>query len=641
MEAIIIVVSDTCAKDPSQDKTGHALQKALGHPFPIVYVSDDKQAIQAAVRHNAAKFSLVITAGGTGFSPRDITPEAVIELIDRSAPGIVTAMLVESLKITPMAALSRPVAGTIGRALVVTVPGSPKGAAENILAIQPVLDHAIQLISGESSRQLHKQPTPEDDATTGEIKIKAGLPEPDAKVVDPGAVVAASTAAAAAKSTSVTAPTQLCPHHKHKSGLKFYGTAQRPRESPFPMIEFDAALEKVLATTPDAKRRTDVDLTEAVGNVIAEDIFSRVDVPRFRASIVDGYAVIHSDCPGSLPLAKIVTASQEVSKIEKGTCIRITTGAPVPEGATAVIPVENTLVAEESDGEEKVIQILVEGVEEGDNIREIGSDIAKGQLVLAKNTPISSLGGEVGALAAIGMARVRVFEQPVVGVLSTGDELVSVDSIPCKSQIRDSNRPMLLAALRAAGVEPVDLGIAPDNETDLLRSLKYALTQVDVLVTTGGVSMGELDLLKPVIEDLGGQIHFGRVNMKPGKPVTFATIGGTLIFALPGNPASASVCYSLFVLPCLDKLRGHGHEHRKFEVSIDRDLKLDTRPEFHRVHIQFTPEGPKTQSTGFQRSSAVMSMVSANALLCLPARTDTLSSLKVGDKVPAILLNSF
>lgn len=614
MDSVIIVVSDTCASDPSQDATGPALQEVLQTKTPIVYVSDDKASIQAAVRRNAAKYALIVTAGGTGFSHRDTTPEAVAELIDRPAPGIVTAMLVESLKITPLAALARPVAGTIGRSLVITVPGSPKGAVENIQAVLPVLNHAIKLVSGENSRKLHsaaQSAAPTDKTATQKTAV-----------------------------ASPSVPTKLCPHHGHGNGLKFYGSAQRPRESPFPMIPFEEAYKIVMNAAAEPKLRTDVDLFEAVGRVIAEDIHSRVDVPQFRASIVDGYAVIHSDCPGTLPLAEVITASQNIVTLKQGTCVRITTGAPIPQGATAVIPVENTSVAEEKDGKEVVIKIHASGVESGDNIREIGSDIQKGSCVLAKGTPISSLGGEVGLLASIGIPAVRVFEQPVVGVLSTGDELVSVDSQLGGSQVRDSNRPMLLAALNAAGIDPIDLGIAPDKEADLLRALKSALAQVNVLITTGGVSMGELDLLKPAIEELGGQIHFGRVNMKPGKPITFATIGETLVFALPGNPASASVCYSLFVKPCIDKLRGHEFEHRHFNVTIDRDLKLDTRPEFHRVHIKFSPEGPRTESTGFQRSSAVSSMVGANALLCLPARTDDVKELKTGDKVPAILLNS-
>ncbi|PRT56254.1 Molybdenum cofactor synthesis protein cinnamon [Wickerhamiella sorbophila] len=612
MDSVIIVVSDTCASDPSKDATGPALQNVLQTNNNIVYVADDKKAIQSAVRHNAAKYALVVTAGGTGFSPRDTTPEAVYELIDRPAPGIVTAMLVESLKITPLAALARPVAGTIGHSLVITVPGSPKGAVENIQAVLPVLTHAIKLVSGESSRDLHSSAKSSADPATAQQTVVA----------------------------AISTPTKLCPHHGHGKGLKFYGSAQRPRESPFPMISFEDAYKIVMDAAAEPTLRTDVALFNAVGRVIADDIHARVDVPQFRASIVDGYAVLHSDCPGILPLAEVVTASKDTIKLKPGTCVRITTGAPVPHGATAVIPVENTTVAEEKDGKEVAIKIHASGVGAGDNIREIGSDIAKGSCVLAKGTPISSLGGEVGLLASIGIPAVRVFEQPVVGVLSTGDELVSVDSQVCGSQVRDSNRPMLLAALNAAGIDPVDLGIAPDKEADLLRSLRYALSKVNVLITTGGVSMGELDLLKPAIEELGGQIHFGRVNMKPGKPITFATIGETLVFALPGNPASASVCYSLFVQPCIDKLRGHAYEHRHFSVAISRDVKLDTRPEFQRVHIKFSPDGPRTESTGFQRSSAISSMVGANALLCLPARTDDVQELKAGSHVPAILLNS-
>ena len=234
--------------------------------------------------------------------------------------------------------------------------------------------------------------------------------------------------------------------------------------------------------------------------------------------------------------------------------------------------VEDTLIIEETqDGEEKQVRLLA-SIPPGENVREIGSDVQKGDMILRKGSEITFAGGEVGILASVGVAYVKVFAKPVVGVLSTGNELVShTEQRDLRlGEVRDSNRPSLLTTLKAWGYQAVDLGIASDryflqflvlifSGGALEAKLRNALEKVDVIITTGGVSMGELDLLKPTIErSLGGTIHFGRVAMKPGKPTTFATIPATskLIFALPGNPASALVTFHLFVLPSLRKASG-------------------------------------------------------------------------------------
>jgi gephyrin len=302
--------------------------------------------------------------------------------------------------------------------------------------------------------------------------------------------------------------------------------------------------------------------------------------------------------------------------------------------------VEDTILhATTEDGkEEKEVEILAEGVKVGENVREIGSDIMKGDVILRKGERISVVGGELGLLVSVGRAEVLVYERPVVGVLSTGDEIVEHDQ-PGElrlGEVRDCNRPTIISALEGWGYQTVDLGIARDKHGALEETLRNGLSQVDMVITSGGVSMGELDLLKPTIErSLGGTIHFGRVSMKPGKPTTFATVPvkdrtgqrvNKVIFSLPGNPVSAVVTLHLFVLPSLHKASGKETAGLpRVRVTLEHDVNLDPqRPEYHRAIVTLKKDGLLyASSTGGQRSSRIGSMKSANALLCLPARKGT------------------
>ena len=243
-------------------------------------------------------------------------------------------------------------------------------------------------------------------------------------------------------------------------------------------------------------------------------------------------------------------------------------------------------------------------------------------------------------LAFVGRSKVKVYRKPVVAILSTGNELFDVDRGSDNDRsIPDTNRPSLQQTLEASGYSVIDLGIATDKVDDTEQRLRKGLEQADVIVTTGGTSMGEADLLKPVIErSLNGTVHFGRVAMKPGKPTTFATVDGKLIFALPGNPASALCTYNLFVLPALRKLGGREQaewELPRVKVRIDRDMQLDPRPEFHRVRIVAEGDGLVAKSTGGQRSSRTVSLAGANGLVCLPSGKDL---IKAGSMIDAVLI---
>ena len=336
--------------------------------------------------------------------------------------------------------------------------------------------------------------------------------------------------------------------------------------------------------------------------------------------------------------------------ISRGSIARIATGAPIPAGADAVVMVEDSeLVQASSDQREEKIVKIKRASRQGDNIRPRGSDIAVGEKVLDKGTELGP--SEIGILASIGITEVLVHASPRVAVLSTGEEVAEfTTAVPGASQIRDSNKPTIVSILEQEGCPVVDLGIVGDKMADLEARIRIGLASADVLITYGGVSMGESDLLKHVLLSMNATIHFGRVAMKPGKPTTFATVvlpdtnEKKLIFSLPGNPVSSVVCFYLFVLPALRKMRGHQFADLPVvRVRLSQAVKLDSRPEYQRAFVQIhnSPEGTTFTAlgTGKQASSRLLSMRTANALLKLPAGQYG-ESLMEGDVVDAILINN-
>jgi gephyrin len=309
--------------------------------------------------------------------------------------------------------------------------------------------------------------------------------------------------------------------------------------------------------------------------------------------------------------------------VTKGTVAKITTGAPIPEGANAVVMIEDTVLLHDINGKERVR--ILKPVSKGQDIRPVGSDIAKGDVVLKKGVVLGP--AEIGILATVGTTNVSVVSPPTVAVLSTGDELVPPDCSPGPGQIRDSNRSMLIAAVKSLNnsIQVIDLGICPDNSKLLEEKIVDGLAQADVLLTSGGVSVGDFDLIQPILAKYG-HIHFGRILMKPGKPLTFATITFNnkkkLAFGLPGNPVSSLVTFQLFGIPSLRKLSGYTSPHLpKIQVKLSQPLKLDPqRPEYHRATIHWDERQQFfiATSTGQQASSRLLSMRTANALLLLP-----------------------
>lgn len=291
--------------------------------------------------------------------------------------------------------------------------------------------------------------------------------------------------------------------------------------------------------------------------------------------------------------------------------------------------VENTeLFKEKRDGKEYVK--ILQKVKPGEDIRPIGSDIAVGEVVLQKGQKIGA--AEIGILSTVGVTQVLVHPFPIVGVLSTGDEIIDPSETLKEGCIRDSNRSMLLGLMTQffPSIKKVDLGIAKDDQVSLKESVIEGLSKADILITTGGVSMGELDLMQPIIENIGGKIYFGRVLMKPGKPLTFATVTYQgklkLMFGLPGNPVSGIVTSYLVVIPTIRKLIGYPDPNlKRVTAKLSHDIVCDPeRPEYHRCMLSWEDNTYLATSTGRQISSRLMSMRTANALALIPQRSGKL-----------------
>ncbi|XP_043929881.1 gephyrin isoform X20 [Protopterus annectens] len=429
------------------------------------------------------------------------------------------------------------------------------------------------------------------------------------------------------------------------SAVDITKVARRHRMSPFPLTSMDKAFITVLEMTPVLGTEI-INYRDGMGRVLAQEVYAKDNLPPFPASVKDGYAVRAADGPGDrFIIGESQAGEQPTQTVMPGQVMRVTTGAPIPCGADAVVQVEDTeLIRESDDGTEEIeVRILVQA-RPGQDIRPIGHDIKRGECVLAKGTHMGP--SEIGLLATVGVTEIEVNKFPVVAVMSTGNELLNPEDDLLPGKIRDSNRSTLLATIQEHGYPTINLGIVGDNPDDLLNALNEGISRADVIITSGGVSMGEKDYLKQVLDiDLHAQIHFGRVFMKPGLPTTFATldIDGVrkLIFALPGNPVSAVVTCNLFVVPALRKMQGILDPRPTIiKARLSCDVKLDPRPEYHRCILTWHHQEPLpwAQSTGNQVSSRLMSMRSANGLLMLPPKTEQYVELHKGEVVDVMVI---
>ncbi|CAI5684054.1 gephyrin b isoform X2 [Archocentrus centrarchus] len=773
----VLTVSDSCFRNLAEDRSGVNLKDLVHDPSLLggmiaayKIVPDEIDEIKETLVDwcDEKELNLILTTGGTGFAPRDVTPEATKEVIEREAPGMSLAMLMGSLNVTPLGMLSRPVCGIRGKTLIINLPGSKKGSQECFQFILPALPHAIDLLRDavvkvkEAADELEDLPSPPpplspppnssprrqtedkgvqceeedeekkdsgvastEDSSSSHItaaSIAAKIPD---SIISRGVQVlprdAASLSTTPSESPRAQATSRLstasCPTPKARlpscsstlsiaeasrrefrahldevitlksrystldqlqcrlEGLKddrrrtfssrvqsrcsskenilrsshsavdITKVARRHRMSPFPLTSMDKAFITVLEMT--AVLGTEIiNYRDGMGRVLAQDVYAKDNLPPFPASVKDGYAVRAADGPGDrFIIGESQAGEQPTQTVMPGQVMRVTTGAPIPCGADAVVQVEDTeLLRESEDGTEELeVRILVQA-RPGQDIRPIGHDIKRGECVLAKGTHMGP--SEIGLLATVGVTEVEVQKFPVVAVMSTGNELLNPEDDLHPGKIRDSNRSTLLATIQEHGYPTINLGIVGDNPDDLLNALNEGISRADVIITSGGVSMGEKDYLKQVLDiDLHAQIHFGRVFMKPGLPTTFATLdidgARKLIFALPGNPVSAVVTCNLFVIPALRKMQGILDPRPTIiKARLSCDVKLDPRPEYHRCILTWHHQEPLpwAQSTGNQVNSRLMSMRSANGLLMLPPKTEQYVELHKGEVVDVMVI---
>ena len=384
------------------------------------------------------------------------------------------------------------------------------------------------------------------------------------------------------------------------------------------MISVEEALERILAeiTTLSTTR---VPLPESLGHILTEDVISQEDIPPFANSAMDGFALLSRDSQprdGQSPRLRITggVAAGYVADhaVESGTAMRIMTGAPVPPGADTVIQVELT----RSDGPESEWVEIMQEVAPGNNIRPAGEDMHRGQTVLLHGTEIGPW--EIGILATLGWTHVPVIRRPRVAILGTGDEVIDVHEPLQPGKIRNSNSYLLEAAVRKAGAEPQRLGVARDTVESLREKFSEAI-QCDLIITSGGVSVGEFDLVKNIMTEQG-EIHFWRINMRPGKPVAFGHIGAVPLLGLPGNPVSAAVTFELFGRPVIRKMLGHTHLlHPQADVAVEDGVSERVmRRHYVRAHVEWRDGRLIAHTTGNQGSNIMTSLLNANALLIVP-----------------------
>jgi molybdopterin molybdotransferase len=353
------------------------------------------------------------------------------------------------------------------------------------------------------------------------------------------------------------------------------------------------------------------------GLVLAEDVASDLDMPPHDKALMDGYAVRSADLPsgrGVLTVVEEITAGQTPrTALAAGQAARIMTGAPLPPGADAVVMVERSRMEDENRA-----HLEDPAIAPGQNVLARGREMLRGETILSRGTVLRAQ--ELGVLATIGRTAVKVHPRPTVAILSTGDELVDPAEKPGPGQIRNSHGAMLSAQVFRAGGKPGFLGIARDR-LEHLRPLVAEGLRSRVFVLSGGVSAGKRDLVPAVLEELGVQTYFHKVEMKPGKPVLFGTRDGCLVFGLPGNPVSAFACFELFVRPAFSKLLGCAEaKPRQLEAELIEDFTYKTdRPTYHPAHLEAGKSGWTVQPVPWFGSADLRGLLKANALVLVPA----------------------
>jgi len=365
-----------------------------------------------------------------------------------------------------------------------------------------------------------------------------------------------------------------------------------------------------------------VGIERCLGRLLAADILANRDQPPYDVSAMDGYALRSADLAHGAAMLEIVedirAGEMPTKTLAAGQCARIMTGAPVPQGADAVIRVEDTETL--SDNQTRILC----AVKPGNDIRQRAESMRNGAVVLTAGTEITP--GVIGMLAMVKCSNVAVYRQPRVAILSTGDELEGLNDPFDANKIPDANSHALMAQVQALGISPVMLGIARDDPDELRRYLQQGL-EYDVLLVSGGTSVGVHDYVRPTLEALGVEMKFWRVAMKPGHPMAFGVANGhgssSFVFGLPGNPVSSMVCFEQFVAPALRRMTGKAKLYRRtVEARLARDVKHQPgRTEFIRVTLHKEEGGYTAISTGAQGSGILASMAHAEGLMIVPAES--------------------
>ena len=387
------------------------------------------------------------------------------------------------------------------------------------------------------------------------------------------------------------------------------------------MLAFEEALARVLAEVP-APEGESVSLRAASGRILADQIRSPIDLPVFDNSAMDGYAVRAADVtsakpasPARLRLAGKVAAGEIfLGEVTPGTCVRLFTGSPLPAGADAVVMQEDTHIDPAAPGE----VVILAPAGPGENVRTRGEDVKQGTILAEAGAAITPC--RIGLLAAAGFERLRVGRRPVVGLLATGSELTEPGQPLAPGQIYESNRTALAALMEGVGAVPKTLPLVADVLAGTSQALADAFNQCDAVVTSGGVSVGEMDFLKLAFEQIGGRLEFWKVAMKPGRPFVFGRCQGKLLFGLPGNPVSALVTFPLLVRPALLRWQGATDVSLPAHPGVLAEPLLNPGERRHFMSVKVDSTG-KIQLAGVQASHVLSSLAAANGLVDVPAHT--------------------
>ncbi|MFD3155791.1 gephyrin-like molybdotransferase Glp [Haloimpatiens sp. FM7330] len=394
------------------------------------------------------------------------------------------------------------------------------------------------------------------------------------------------------------------------------------------MISIDEALNIINKETKVLEPE-EVDLMKSLNSVLAENIYSKDNLPPFNKSAMDGYAIKSEDTKECNDKNKIKLTKKAIIKagdyyegeLEKGQAIKIMTGAAVPKGANAVIKIEKIV-------EDKNQIIISEHVKEGNNIIKFGDEIKVGQLALEKGKIITPT--EIGILASLGYSKVKVYRKPKISIVTTGNELMDINSKLEKGKVRNSNEYSLKALCIQLGSEVESLGVVTDDKEYLKQKIMKALDKSDIVISSGGVSVGDYDFVEDVLGEIGADVKITSIAIKPGKPTTFATVGDKLFFGLPGNPLSVLTTFEEFVKPTIEKMMGKDGFNKKYFKVIAADnfkLKQDRRKYVY-VEIKKKDEKYYAYEVGSQCSNYLMTRSRANGVMIIP---EGVSSAKAGE----------